>query len=57
MDARCVQYHLDFLVYAFNERKITNKEFKEIFFKIRSFKGGNHKTIEILLLGIKENKR
>ena len=56
MNVRCIRYHLATLVYVFNKRKIEVDEFKRNILRIKSFKSGNHKTIEVLLLGIKKNK-
>ena len=57
MDVRCIRYHLKMLVYGFNERKIHTEEFKSNFLKIRPFKSGNKTTVDVLLLGIKDNKK
>ena len=57
MDVRCIRYHLEALVYVFNKRKIEVDEFKRNILRIRPFKSGNYRTMEILLLGIKNNKR
>ena len=57
MDVRCIRYHLEMLVYAFNERKIHTEEFKRSFLKIRPSKSGNKTTVDVLLLGVKDNKK
>ena len=57
MDVRCIRYHLEALVYVFNKRKIEADEFKRNILRIRPFKSGNYRPTEILLLGIKNNKR
>lgn len=57
MDVRCIRYHLEMLIYAFNERKIHTEEFKRNFLKIKPFKSGNKTTVEILLSGLKDNKK
>ena len=56
MDVRCIRYNLETLVYVFNKRKIKVDEFKRNILRIKPFKSGNYKTIEALLLGIKNNK-
>ena len=57
MDVRCIRYHLEMLVYAFNERKIHTEEFKRNFLKIRPSKSRNKTTVDVLLLGVKDNKK
>ena len=57
MDVRCIRYHLEMLVYAFNKRKIHTEEFKRNFLKIRPSKSGNKTTVDVLLLGVKDNKK
>lgn len=57
MDVRCIRYHLEMLVYAFNQGRIAAEEFKKNFLEIKSFMAGNKKTVEILLLGLKDNKK
>ena len=57
MDVRCIRYHLEMLVHAFNERRIHREEFKRNFLKIRPSKFGNKTTVDVLLLGVKNNKK
>ena len=57
MNIMCIRYHLEVLVYVFNIRKTEVDEFKRNILRIRPFKSGNYRTTEILLLGIKNNKR
>ena len=39
------------------KKKIQTEEFKRNFLKIRPFKSGNKTTVDVLLLGIKDNKK
>ena len=56
MDARCIRYHLKMLIFAFNNRFISNNKFYINFLHISPFSDANKKTVEILLLGVSENK-
>ena len=57
MDVRCIKYHLEMLIFAFNQRKIQIEKFKENFMKIKPFNSGNKTTIDILFLSTGKNKR
>ena len=57
MDARCINYHLEMLIFAFNERKINIMEFRKIFMIIKPFVSGNKQTVDIVVLGTKGNKK
>ena len=57
MDARCINYHLEMLIFAFNERKINIMEFRKTFMIIKPFVSGNKQTVDIVVLGTKGNKK
>ena len=57
MDVRCMRYHLQMLLYVFNGRRITAEEFRENFMQIRPFQTANKTTVDVLLLGLKDNKK
>ena len=56
MDCGCIRYHLNMLIFVFNNRFISNSEFITNFLHIAPFSDANKKTVEILLLGVDENK-
>ena len=57
MDIRCIKYHLEMLIFVFNQRKIEVEEFEASFMEIKPFNLGNKTTIDILFLGTEKNKR
>ena len=57
MDIRCIKYHLEMLIFVFNQRKIKVEEFEANFMEIKPFNLGNKTTIDILFLGTEKNKR
>ena len=56
MDVRCIRYHLKMLIFVFNNRFISNNDFISNFLHISPFSDANKKTLDILLLGVAENK-
>ena len=56
MDCGCIRYHLNMSIFVFNNRFISNSEFITNFLHIAPFSDANKKTVEILLLGVGENK-
>ena len=56
MDAQCIRYHLNMLIFVFNNRFISNNDFITNFLHIAPFSDANKKTVEILLFGVAENK-
>lgn len=57
MNIRCIKYHLEVLIFAFNKRKISTTKFRENFMRIKPFTSINKKTVEIIILGTEENKK